>query len=86
MLLATNTWEEAGHKGPITFGEDTESLSGTCQALDHSPAPRAQAAPQGASCLLSSAKLLPTSTRGTPNMRCLLEQYTYSSGGHTWVV
>lgn len=45
MLVVTNTWDEVGHKGPTTFGEDTESLSGTSQALDHSPAPRANAAP-----------------------------------------
>lgn len=45
MLVVTNT-REVGHKGPITFGEDTESLSGTCKALDHSPAPWAPAAPQ----------------------------------------
>lgn len=65
----------SGAKGQIMFGEDTESLSGAWLALGHNPAPKAQAAPHR-HCLLSFAKLLPTSTRGAPSMSCLLEQYT----------
>lgn len=55
MLVAKNTWEEVGHKGPITFGEDIEPLSGTCQVLDHSPAPWAHAAPQALAPVLCRA-------------------------------
>lgn len=82
MLVVTDTQDEMEHNGPIAFGEDTESLQAparlwtTVEHYRHTLLHR--------HCLLPSAKLLPTSTRGGPSISCLLDQYTHRTGRHAW--
>ena len=68
LLVVTDTWDEAGCTGPVTFGEETDSSAGACRALDRSPPPRARAAPRA----LPPAHCQTTSKQ--EHMRCAQHQ------------